>query len=179
MKSIGKIVGICAIAILAFSCQKKADGTGAMTVKMKDAPVEYDSVFVDVQRVDVHFNDESTGNSGWVTLNTQAGVYDLLELQNGIFAILADSVELPVGQISQMRLILGTENSVVVGGISFPLLLSSQDKTGLKFNLNTTIQDDEITEVMIDFDAEQSIILQGTGEYRLKPVIKVESVVII
>lgn len=179
MKTIEKIMGVIALVILFNACNKNPGGTGAMTVKMKDAPVEYDSVFVDVQRVDVHFSDNNTGSSGWVALNTQAGVYDLLALQNGLFAILADSVELPVGNISQMRLILGTENSVVVGGISFPLLLSSQDKTGLKFNLNTTISDDDLVEVLIDFDAEKSIVLQGTGEYRLKPVIKVESVVII
>lgn len=176
MKTIAKYFGFAMLMMVFFACQKE-EGTGRMTVKMKDVPIEYDSVFVDVQRVEVHYSNENTGDAGWVTLSTAAGIYDLLELQNGVTAVLSDSVLLPVGKISQMRLILGSQNSVVVDGASFPLLLSSQDKTGLKFNLNTTISEDDIVEVLIDFDAEQSIVVEGTGAFRLKPVIKVESII--
>lgn len=177
MKSMDKLFGIAMLLAVFFACDKQDDGTGRMTVKMTDAPVEYDSVFVDVQSVEIHYANNNTGNSGWVTLSTAAGIYNLLELQNGVTAVLSDSVLLPAGQISQMRLILGNQNSVVVEGQSFPLLLSSQDETGLKFNLNTTISDDDVVEVLIDFDAEQSIVEQGNGAFRLKPVIKVESII--
>lgn len=177
MKSVAKLFGVVMLLAVFFACNKQGDGTGRMTVKMKDVPIEYDSVLVDVQRVEVHYTNNNTGNSGWVTLNTEAGIYDLLELQNGVTAMLSDSVLLPVGQISQMRVILGSQNTVVVDGASFPLLLSSQDETGLKFNLNTTISDDDIVEVLIDFDAAQSIVIEGNGSFRLKPVIKVESII--
>lgn len=177
MKRIAKIFGVSMLMMLFFAACQKENGTGKMTVKMKDVPIEYDSVLIDVQRVDVHYSNENTGDAGWVSLSTAAGIYDLLELQNGVTAVLSNNISLPVGQISQMRLILGNQNSVVVDGESFPLLLSSQDKTGLKFNLNTTISDGDVVEVLIDFDAEQSIVVQGDGAFGLKPVIKVESVI--
>lgn len=177
MKTTGKfLIALIALVLLVVACDKH-EGTGTMNVKMKDNPIEFEAVFVDVVRVEVHHTNASTGFSGWVTLETEAGIYDLLALQNGVTATLSNAVELPAGKISQMRLILGTNNSVQIEGISFPLSISSQDETGLKFNLNAEILENQTVEVLFDFDAEQSIVVEGTGTYRLKPVLKVESVV--
>ena len=79
-----------------------------------------------------------------------------------------------------MRLILGQNNYAVEiidsVAVQHPLLLSSQDETGLKVNLNSEILANQTIVVTLDFDAGNSIIEQGTGEYRLKPVIKVQNV---
>lgn len=175
MKTTSKFSAILlALVLVVFACNKH-EGAGKMTVKMKDNPIELDAVFVEVLRVEVHHSNANGG--GWIPLETDAGIYNLLELQNGLTTTLSDSVELPVGKINQMRLILGSSNTVVVDSVTFPLLLSSQDETGLKFNLNTQINDGENVEVLFDFDAEKSIVLEGNGSYRLKPVIKVESII--
>lgn len=173
MKNLLKTTGIIALLVMGvMACEKAPAGSGKMTVKMKDAPIAFDSVNVEVVRVDVH-----TSANGWVSLPTNAGVYNLLDLQNDVTAVLAANVELPVGSISQMRLILGTENNVVVGGVSSALELSSQSNTGLKFNLDATINNGETVEVLIDFDAEKSIVVAGNGSFKLKPVIGVESII--
>ncbi len=175
MKNLVKYLGVFAAAtMLMTSCQKDPSGTGSMVVKMKDAPTDFDSVNVEVLSTEVHY---SNSPSGWVTLPTNSGVYDLLLLQNDVTAVLANSNQLPVGDITQMRLILGSTNYVVVDSLSFPLDLSSQDKTGLKFNLNTTVNAGDSVEVLIDFDAAQSIVETGNGKFKLKPVIKVEDIV--
>lgn len=170
-------VAAAILLITGIAACKKENGTGAMTVHMKDNPIPFDNVFVEVLQVQVHHDNGQGGGQGWINLNTDAGVYDLLTLQNGVFTTLSDSVVLPAGHYNQMRLILGTANSVVVDSVSYPLLLSSQDETGLKFNLNATVQPNDDVEVLFDFDAQKSVILQGNGSYRLKPVLKVESIV--
>lgn len=175
MKRTLKFTGIIAlISLMAFSCEKEPAQTGKMTVRMKDAPIAFDSVNIEVVRVEVHLSGSA---GGWVTLPTNAGIYNLLDLQNDVTAVLAANTELPVGSISQMRLILGSENYVVVDSVASLLDMSSQENTGLKFNLNATINSGQTTEVLIDFDAEKSIVVTGNGSFKLKPVINVESII--
>jgi hypothetical protein len=162
---------------LAFSSCKKEDATGTLTVRMKDDPIDFDSVNVEVLQVQVHVSNNGQGGSGWVELPTNSGIYNLLDLQNNITAVLVNNNTLPVGEIQQMRLILGSNNSVVVDGINYPLETSSQTNTGLKFNVNASINPGDGVEVLIDFDAAQSIVIQGNGtSFQLKPVIKVAGV---
>lgn len=167
--------GIALLAVLAIAaCNKETMQQGRMTVKMTDAPGLYNEVNVEVTAVEVHYDDTSAAANGWVTLQTNAGVYDLLKLQDSVTAILADSVSLPAGKITQMRLILGTDNNVMLLDSTYAdLRLTSQANTGLKLNLNTEIEPNKDVEVLIDFDASKSIVVKGNGELQLKPVIKV------
>ena len=177
MKSIkwSTAIALCLFTmILVNSCNKK-NGEGRLTVKMVDQPGDFDSVIVEVLDVEIHYADEDD-EGGWVSLDTESGLYDLLLLQDGVSVVLSDSVEVPVGSLGQMRLILGTTNYVVVEGETKPLELSSQDKTGLKMNLNAEVADGDEIEVIFDFDANASIIQTGGGKYKLKPVIKIEEV---
>jgi len=170
-------LGILFVLSLFVSSCNKDEGTGSLTIQMTDAPGDYDSVNVEVEQVMVHVSNTGNGSSGWVNLQTNAGIYNLLELQNDISVVLVNNNLLPVGDIQQMRLILGENNNVVVEGISFPLELSSQANTGLKFNVNASVANGDLLEILIDFDADQSIVIEGNGTYRLQPVIKVESIV--
>ncbi len=176
MKATTKFFILAALFLIFVSCGKNR-GTGTLTVKMKDQPIAYSNVFIEVLGVELHHSKPNQEDGGWQILDTEAGVYDLLTLQDGVLATLAEDETLPVGYVNQMRLILGSNNSVVIDSDTFPLLLSSQDKTGLKFNLNAEIIDDGEVEVIFDFDAEKSIVIEGNGQYRLKPVLKVESII--
>lgn len=161
---------IFVLGLIVLSCNKEK-GHGSMTLRMKDAPIDFDSVIVEIVQVDVH-----TEQNGWITLNSNPGLYNLLELQNDVTAVLVNQNELPAGELSQLRLILGTQNYATLDSLSYPLLLSSQSNTGIKINLNASIPNNQLVEVLIDFDAEKSIVEQGNGSFRLKPVIQVESI---
>jgi len=137
-----------------------------LTIRMTDAPANYDAVMVDVQGVEV------TGNGGSaVMLNTTAKVYNLLELSNGVNALIATG-DLDAGTISQIRLILGTNNTVTVGGVVYPLSTPSAEQSGLKLQVNKTFEAGVEYSILLDFDASQSIVLKGNNEYQLKPVIR-------
>lgn len=137
-----------------------------ITVRMTDAPANYDAVMVDVQGVEVTGNGESA-----VMLNTTAKAYNLLELSNGVNALIATG-DLNAGTVSQIRLILGTNNSVTVGGVVYPLATPSAEQSGLKLQVNQTFEAGVEYIILLDFDANQSVISTGSGTYKLKPVIR-------
>lgn len=172
------IAAILCISMLA-ACGKDGDGTGrsSMRVKMKDAPGDFQKVNVEIISVQVHHTDENNPGGSWTTLATNAAVYDLLLLQDSITAVLANNTQIPSGGVDQLRLILGANNSVMVDGIVFPLKTPSAMQSGLKINMNTFLEDGETYEVLIDFDANASIVVEGNGSFSLKPVIKVESII--
>ncbi|MFM7217347.1 MAG: DUF4382 domain-containing protein, partial [Bacteroidota bacterium] len=144
------------------SCQdKQTSPESFLSIALTDAPGDFDSVLVNIVGVEVH-----TDAGGWQSLAVDSGKYDLLSLQNGIDTVLATPHSVPSGLISQVRLILGDSSTVVVNGVSYPLALSSQDETGLKCNLHDTLQPNTTYEILLDFDADRSIVQQGNGVYR-------------
>lgn len=152
------------------SC-KKEEQRGAMTVKMTDAPADYLKVYVEVIGMQVH----SEAN-GWMHLPVNAGIYNLLDLQNNASVILSSNAQLPAGKINQMRLILGTNNSLVTIQGTYDLKVPGGDETGLKINVNETIMPNHTVVILLDFDAAASVVDKGNGTYSLKPVISVKSV---
>ncbi|MEX0660884.1 MAG: DUF4382 domain-containing protein [Balneolaceae bacterium] len=158
------------VGLFAWGCNTSPDaGTGTMQVKMHDAPVEYDEVNISVERVEVN-RDES--GEGWETISEPNEVYNILELVNGDFAILADA-ELETGTYQQIRLILSDNNSVVIDGESYPLTVPSGAQTGLKLNINAEIEEGIVYTLLLDFDANRSVVKRGTtNEYNLRPVVR-------
>ena len=121
-------------------------------------------------------NCDTTEYYGWLDLETAAGIYNLLDLQNNVTAVLVNSDTIPSGHITQMRLILGENNYVVVDSTMSELKTPSAQQSGLKINLDATFEEGQTYEIVLDFDAEESIVVTGNGKYILKPVIKVVSV---
>lgn len=159
------------------------EGNGRFTVQLTDAPGDFDAVFIDIQRVrvksddfdDDDFDDDEDGldedDKGWITLNNDPIRVDLLDLRNGNTIQLGDE-EVETGGYDQVRLILGPDNEVVVDGESFPLKTPSAQQSGLKLKINAEVEDGEIYNLLIDFDAGRSIVQTGNGGFILKPVLR-------
>lgn len=137
-----------------------------LSVSMTDAPGNYDAVMVDVQSVEVI---GSNGNT--ITLNTHNRIYNLLNFSNGVDTLLATG-DLDPGTISQIRLVLGANNSVTKNGVVYPLSTPSAMQSGLKLAVNQTFAPGITYTILLDFDASQSIVVTGNGTYQLKPVIR-------
>ena len=135
------------------------------SVRMTDAPGPYTAVYVDIQAVEV------IGNGNSTMLNVNAGVYNLLDFSNGADTLIATG-SLTVDKVQQIRLILGTNNSVVSGGVTYPLSTPSAQQSGLKLQVHQDLQAGVAYSVLLDFDANQSIVVEGNGSYSLKPVIR-------
>lgn len=154
-----------------FSCSNDNDNEPArIQVVLVDAPADYQEVTIEL--VDVQIN-PSDGDSGWVSLeNASMGIYDLLKLTNGTEAFLGE-IELPRGELSQLRMILGDNNNLLVDGQTQSLTVPSGSQTGLKLNFNQPIESGVTYKLLIDFDAARSIVKSGaSNKYLLKPVLR-------
>lgn len=158
-------------AIFFVSCSKDDDVNGSSTLHLRltDAPTALDSVFVDIEEVRIKMHNDTT-ESGWITMNTNAGIYNLLELQNGVDTLLGTAT-LPTGTVKEVRFIVGTENRVVADGQSYPLTIPSGAESGLKIKVNKALNA-TIETLIIDFDAALSVH-EVNGEYKLRPVLRV------
>ncbi|PSL45736.1 uncharacterized protein DUF4382 [Chitinophaga niastensis] len=162
------------MAILFVAACSKSDnntsGDSRLSVYLTDAPSNYDAVLIDIQ--DTQVNNSTDPDNGWQSLHLlRPGVYDLLKFKNGVDTVLA-SVDIPAGKISQIRLILGANNSVVIGGGAYPLKTPSAQQSGLKLNIQAQLVAGIEYKLWIDFDTKRSIVVTGNNNYILKPVIR-------
>jgi Domain of unknown function (DUF4382)/Carboxypeptidase regulatory-like domain len=163
-----KIAGFLLLSVFWLACSED-NKTARLEVRLTDAPGDYKEVNIDIQDVQVNSGD---GNSGWVSLDVEKGVYDILKLTNGLDTLLG-SAELPAGKISQIRLVLGSENTIKVGSETELLSTPSAQQSGLKLKVNATLQEGITYTIKLDFDAARSIVRAGnSGKYNLKPVIR-------
>src|SRR5258708_37939475 len=101
------LVFICLmLSVLIFSCKKNDTnntGQSRVQIRLTDSPdPNVSEVWVDVKDVLINM-----GDSNWKSvIGAHAGVYNLLDFTNGKDTILADA-EIPAGNISQIRLLLG------------------------------------------------------------------------
>jgi hypothetical protein len=160
----------------------------------------YAHVYITVTDIKAHVN-ATAGDSdpGWVDLtpNLAAGPaqVDLLGLANNqcFLATLGAPLQLQAGNYQQIRVILAdnasnnlgksnacasSANCVVLNdGSVYPLQLSSEAKTGIKIpsgqiaNGGFNIAAGQTKDLDIDFNTCVSIVQQGNGQYRLKPVL--------
>jgi hypothetical protein len=162
--------------LLIFSGSCKKDGgtayaSGRVIVRMTDAPTPYgfEEVNIDVRNVEIKIGGSTGGD--WYRLQTRAGIYNVLQLCNGIDTLLADE-NVPTGEIMALRLDLGTNNSVRKSGTLYPLDIPPGEDGGLQFEIYEKIAPASPLNLVVDFDAGQSVVADGHGGYHLQPVIR-------
>ncbi|MEO6134884.1 MAG: DUF4382 domain-containing protein [Ginsengibacter sp.] len=154
------------------ACKKDNNEKNSTTVNVRltDQPADYAEVNVDIKEIRVKFTDESS-DDGWQTLPTHAGIYNLLDYQNGKDTLLATGIVI-ANSIQQIRFILGSDNSIKVGTQVYPLTIPSGAESGLKLMINKKLSQSQ-ENLIVDFDALLSI-KQENGSYKLRPVLKLK-----
>lgn len=172
------LLAIASFSVLFVACDDsddtQQDGTSRVAVRMTDAPGDYDEVNIEVVDVMIK-NSSDVSESGWVSIgNINPGVYNLLDLTGGINVLLADN-QVNSGYLGQIRLVLGDDNTVVKDGVTYPLNTPSAQQSGLKVQINQTLQAGATYNFLLDFDVEHSVVVEagGSGNYNLHPVIRV------
>jgi len=152
-----------------YSCNDNSSQSTRLNVKLVDKPADYAEVNVEVIGISINYGGEND-ESGWQELETSGGIYNLLELTAGNEVLLVSN-EIPSGSISQIRLLLGENNSVIEKeGDSYPLVTPSGQSSGVKINLNQNFESGIDYTIILDFDAARSV-LNNPQKYILKPVI--------
>jgi hypothetical protein len=171
MKSVKMFIMLLAVVpLLMVGCKKegKSGSTSNLKFYMVDAPANFDSLNIDIQSVQVH-----STTAGWITLTSSAGVVNVLSYVNGSSLLVAQG-DVAAGSIDQIRLVLGSNNSVVVHGSSIGLSAASSAalQAGLTINATGQLQAGGNYVFTIDFDAAQSVTTTGGSNFQFTPVIR-------
>jgi hypothetical protein len=152
------------------ACDKNDDPkeNPVFTVKLTDAPAGYDAVNVEILSM------EANMGSGWVEYPVvDPGVYNLLDFTNGNTLLLIGNTTVAPGVMTELRLILGTNNSVVIDNISYELQTPSGQSSGYKIKMDQQpLELGGLYRLVLDFDVSESVHPTGNGKYMLKPVIR-------
>jgi len=178
------------LILLSISCNNENDlTTSHLKISLIDQAGDFESVNIDIKGIRVHSSsvvnedegeqqengdgEESDNDSGgWVTLEgSEIGVINILDYTNGHELTIYDS-EFPAGYITQIRLILGDKNTVVIDGDSLDMKAPSGQESGLKLKVNENLEAGLSYNLKLDFEAARSIV-KAKEKYILKPVIRV------
>ncbi|MFO7614429.1 MAG: DUF4382 domain-containing protein [Bacteroidales bacterium] len=169
MKTLSKLLIVAILAVLV-ACDKNDDpkDNPVFTVKLTDSPAGYDAVNVEILSM------EANMGNGWVQYPVvNPGVYNLLDFTNGNTLLLIGNTTVAPGVMKELRLILGTNNSVVVNGISYELKTPSGQTSGYKIKMNQQLLElGGLYHLVLDFDVSKSVHPTGNDKYILKPVIR-------
>lgn len=183
------VLGLLSTTAMFYACQKEVSGNVFTTDLNKPHSVRiyltddqtpvFDSVFIDLQQLQVKLEDDALSNGGWVNLDIRSGVYNILRFRNGLDTLFATGT-LPNAKVKKIRLVLGTRNSVMKDGQSFPLKLHNDDRevvVNLEGNNFEIIAPGQVL-FWIDFDASRSIQIDNSGSgnhngFRLKSHIRI------
>lgn len=180
------------------------EGQQRIRIRLSDNPVNFDAVNVEILRVEVllipdscryrgegdgddddddgrcHYDHERDGDhhnyrcSVWDTLDIRPGVYNLLDLSNGADTLLANGFTV-AGTIKKLRLTMGTQNSVVIDSVQYPLTLWNNYN-----RVTISVRGEDIEEIApgdlqlwLDFDAGRSIVKLLNNRFVLKPILRI------
>ncbi len=181
------------VLVLLFMISACSGSNGRLSLSLSDAAIDdYSAVYVTIDRVEVNRLDSESDpdDESWETVFIPEATYNLLELVNGVRSELG-MASLTAGEYSQMRLILGTTPDDSINILSqshefahyvidaddnevHELTVPSGYQTGIKIVTGFTISEAETTELILDFDAAQSVVVAGnSGNYLLKPTIRI------
>lgn len=180
-----------AVSVLLAACGGGGDSSstektsGQLRISLTDSQsCNYESVFVTVTEVRVHRSSDPVAedDEGWESLILAEPLQvDLMTLRNGV-AVELGTLPLEAGTYSQVRLVLASNgasapyaNYLVLPGAptqDVALKTPSAQQSGLKLNVQATIEPGRVADLVLDFDPCKSVVKAGnSGLYLLKPVV--------
>jgi hypothetical protein len=196
LKSFG-IIFLLFISFFFFACDGGGGGgsssgdVGTVSMSLTDAMSNrFNAVYVTIDDVQVHMKGNAKANNSWQSVSAPnlPKTFNLYDLTNGVREEIG-LADLAIGAYTQMRLIIGTvpddgnnelseahpyANYVIDTDDNYQeLKIPSGINTGLKIVHGFTISADQTTELILDFNAEKSVIAAGNaGIWHLNPTIK-------
>ena len=192
-----------AALLLAVACQKNLSqqnentaGQSSLKIYLTDDPsLVFDKVLLDIQKVEIKVEDDAQekhesehqgevddndkhgdASGGWMAVNINPGVYDILKFRNGLDTLFASTSFPAAHALKKLRITLGSNSSVVFNGSSFPLAVKGNDNfIVIKLEESAVaINSGGPSSIWIDVDAGRSIRKNG-NQFELKPSVKLFS----
>ena len=173
------LFAVLVCGVFLFACGggggRVAGSTGSLSFVITDAkpalPVGIKQVVVIIDEVSVH---QSGGD--WISLSLAQTPFtiDLLQFTDGRTTQLVPQATLTSGKYTQVR--LGVQSAMIVTdtGQQIPVEIASGDLKTDK-NVDFEVTGGGAVALTVDFDLSQSLVVTGSGKYKLKPVLHLVS----
>jgi hypothetical protein len=145
------------------SVTSSSDPLGTLSIYLTDAPTD------EVSSVNVYITGLTIKRSGASVerFGNNVGLIDLLDLRDSTMLIAEDNVT--AGEYEFIRVELDQSRSnVIVSGEALPLKIPSEE---IKVLGGFVVPTGGFTNILLDFDADKSLVKLGNGNWLLKPVI--------
>jgi len=171
------LAGLIAIVLIA-GCVIPSFGGGTLQLKITDQG-NISSLVLSISEVRVHMagnetaeqsegqETNETAGSGWITVAGSKTI-DLIQVK-GITDILGET-SLGPGKYTQIRLSVSSATAVI-DGVTYSLKVPSGS---IKFVHPFEIENNKTTSLILDFNADSSIVKAG-DKYILKPVVRIST----
>ncbi|MBJ6367393.1 DUF4382 domain-containing protein [Snuella sedimenti] len=181
-----KLIAFSLLLISFFGCNDSESGSAnkeapTISVRLVDAPGDFEAVNVEIVDVMIKMDDDSDDDNGWLSLEANNETVNLLDFTGGFSKVLVERFPIPEGTLSQMRLVLGDGNTIVIKNDNdedetFDLKTPSAQQSGLKLKVDALIEEGFTYDFILDFDVEKSIVMAGnSNNIILKPVLYVSA----
>jgi hypothetical protein len=175
-----RLITAMAVAMVATGCgggSDDASSTGAITLRITDAPVDHATAVV------VAFSGVELQRAGGVRERIDFAspiTIDLLQTQNGNAETLLANEAIPAGDYQWIRLLVntaqGSSDSYIDlnNGSRYPLFVPSGAQSGLQLVRGFTVAQGSLVDFTIDFDLRKSVFAPPGlgGNYILRPALR-------
>ena len=149
-----------------------------ISIKLVDQSGNFEAVNVEVVDVMIEMDDDSDDENGWISLKSDQKATKVLDLIGGVNKVLVDKFPIPTGNLKQIKLVLGDDNTIVFkNGFdedeTLDLKTTSTQQSGLKLKVDGLIEEGFTYDFVLDFNIDKSIVFTGkSGNINLRPVMK-------
>lgn len=164
----------CSNSPTSASGSKTLKNAGLFRLVMTDKPIDnIQNIYVTISEITVH----KPSPTNWIVVSEEEQEYDLLELKNNRVPIA--ETELEAGFYNQIRLSVNSGRIIVNeddGEEEHEMKITSGN---IKIPVHFEVEQDGLAQIILDFDAENSIKVTKKGKkesYNLHPVIKIVGV---
>ena len=193
--------GLVALGLTVSACDSGSGATAQINVRMTDAPFPFDlvdSVGVTITRIEALASEpdedpenDATDDEGIldrvVLFDGEPFALNLLDLRDGVDTLLVERFSIPAdGSYDRLRIFVGDDAMVLFkDGSEYDLKLPSAQQSGIKVALPaydlSEAGEDDVIDVLVDFNLEESFVTRGTpgsdnfNGFIFKPVLQLES----
>ncbi len=143
--------------------------TGILQVRVTDAPAEYEvsAIYVTIANLEVHRSGEE---ADWTMIIEESKTFELLELE-GVEEIWGEE-EIEVGHYTQIRMDVESVKATIDDEDKDVFLFLPSGKLKLVVVGSLEVKANKKTILILDFDADKSLVFTGTDRVIFQPVIK-------
>lgn len=150
-------------------------GDSLIRIFLTDAPVDdFSAIMINLDKIVL------IGENGPIEKDIDDLEINLLDLQGGAAALIADFNSAPYGKYTEIRLVLTAEDSsygVLNTGEQTELTIPSSSSSGIKIKYEMEFKEGESTDIILDYDLRKSVKKRGNSQYFMTPVLRALSLV--